>query len=228
MNHSRIAVISSVLLVIFTAQAWAQPTSTKATMSEPTQRTTQSTGRIPLPDPKDMTPEELAKYQSSPANQLNISRLLSLAKTMMPGFQAMNEGMATGVTIPPHEREIVTLAVLHLERGEYEWAQHLEVAKFMGIPQAKVDAIAKERFGDSVFTDRERALLAFTRQVVKAVRVDDATFNAVASFYNPRQIVETVFAIGNYMMLARLTEVAELPIDSVAGADFWKNRKPAK
>jgi hypothetical protein len=56
------------------------------------------------------------------------------------------------------------------------------------------------------------------------VRVDEATFNAVAAFYTGRQILETTYVIGNYMLLTRLTEVAELEVDSVAGADFWKDK----
>ena len=96
----------------------------------------------------------------------------------------------------------------------------------MGIPRVKVDAIAQERFRDPVFTDRERALLAFTRQIVRSVRVDDAVFDAVAAFYDRRQIVETVFVIGNYMMILRISEMAELPLDGVMGANFWKDRAP--
>ena len=182
-------------------------------------------GRLPLVEPKDMTPEQLERYEGNAINKTNFFRLLCHAKTLMPHLTAFNVAMATSITVPPMEREIVTLAVLHLERGEYEWAQHMVVARFMGIPQAKVDAIANERFGDPAFTDRERALLAFTRQVIKTVRVDDGAFNAVAAFYDPRQIIETIMVISNYMMLARLSEVDQLPVDGVAGAEFWKHLK---
>src|SRR3546814_16092482 len=81
--------------------------------------------------------------------------------------------MMTGIDVPPLERQICVLAVLHLDRGAYEWAQHMEVSKAMGIAEEKVAAIADDRFGDPVFDDREKALLAFTRQVVTTVRVAD-------------------------------------------------------
>lgn len=73
-----------------------------------------------------------------------------------------------------------------------------------------------------MFNDREKALLAFTRQVVKTVRVDDFVFNAVASFYRPRLIVELIHVIGLYMPFVRVSEAAELEIDAVLGGDFWK------
>lgn len=180
--------------------------------------------RIPLRAPEDMGPEELAAYNAKPEARINISRLFAVAETLAPHIRDTNMAMATSITVPSLERELVTLATLHLERGEYELAQHREVAKMMGIPQEKLEAIAGERYSDPVFNERERALLAFTRQVVKAVRVDEAAFNAVAAFYDGRQILETTFVIGNYMLLARMTEVAELEVDSVLGANFWKDK----
>ena len=194
-------------------------------MTDSTDKSGRPASRIPLLEPEDMTPEQREAYNSSPNSRINLSRLLANARTLAPKFTEFNMTMATEIEVPPKEREIICLATLHLERGEYEWAQHMEVAKFMEIPQEKVDAIAAERFNDPVFTDRERALLAFTRQVVKTIRVEDCVFNAVAAFYSPRQMVEAIFVIGNYMTLARISEAAELVVDSVDGAGFWKKQK---
>lgn len=180
--------------------------------------------RIPLRERAEMTPAEQAEYDAQPTARTNISRLFSIAETMSPPLKAMNMAMATSITVPPMEREIVALAVLHLERGEYEIAQHKEVARMMGITDAKVQAIADERYGDPIFDAREKALLAFTRQVVKSVRVDGPTFDAVAAFYDRRQIMETIFVITNYMMILRLTEAVELPVDGTVGASFWMKK----
>ncbi len=181
-------------------------------------------GRIRLRGPDDMSPAERAEFEANPTARTNIARLFRVAEKLGPAIGAFNLVMATGITVPPLERELVTLAVLFLQRGEYEIAQHREVAKMMGIPEAKVQAVEEERYGDPMFSERERALLAFARQVVRSVRVDDLVYNAVAAFYDDRQIVELTVVIGNYMMLARITEVAELSVDGVQGASFWKDR----
>lgn len=178
--------------------------------------------RIPLVAIEDLSPEQRDRYENQPGGKLNLTRLLGHAVTMQPGFSLAVKGMMSGIEVPPLERQICVLAVLHLDRGEYEWAQHMQVSKTMGIPDEKVAAIANDRFGDPVFSDREKALLAFTRQVVKTVRVDDFVFNAVASFYSPRQIVELIHVIGLYMLFVRVSEVAELEIDDVLGGEFWK------
>jgi alkylhydroperoxidase family enzyme len=178
--------------------------------------------RIPLVEIGDLSPEQRDAYENSPGGKLNLSRLLAHAQSIQPGIKLAVEGMMTGIEIPPLERQICVLAVLHLDRGAYEWAQHVEVSAAMGISDAKVAAIADDRFGDLLFGERERALLAFTRQVVKTVRVDDFAFTAVASFYSPRQIVELIHVIGLYMLFARVSEVAELELDAIAGGAFWK------
>jgi len=177
--------------------------------------------RIPLVEVADLTPAQ-AEAHKGPSGKLNLFRLLAHAKTLQPGIGQAVQAMMTDVTIEPMDRELCILAVLHLDRGRYEWAQHLQVADAMGLPKAKVEAIADDRFGDPVFEPREKALLTFTRQVVKTVRVDDFVFQAMASFYGPRQIVELVHIIGIYMMFVRVSEVAELEIDNVLGGAVWK------
>jgi len=178
--------------------------------------------RIPLVAVEDLTLEQRDNYEHRPGGKLNLTRLLAHAKSMQPGISSAVQAMMMDIAVPALERQICVLAVLHLDRGAYEWAQHMQVSKSMGIPDAKVKAIADDRFGDPVFNDREKALLTFTRQVVKAVRVDNFAFNAVAAFYTPRQIVELIEVIGLYMMFVRVSEVAELEVDAVMGGDFWK------
>lgn len=191
-------------------------------MTTPSDDRVRPSSRIRLRERSDMTPEQQELYDTNPTARTNIARLFQVAPTMAPHLTALNLAMATQITVPQLEREIVCLATIHLDRGEYEIAQHNEVARMMGIPDEKVKAIAEQRYGDPVFSARERALLYFTRQVVRQVRVDGPTFDAVAAFYDHRQIVETVFVISNYMMILRLTEVAELPVDGTVGASFWK------
>ncbi|MCK9540798.1 MAG: hypothetical protein M0R03_02055 [Novosphingobium sp.] len=183
--------------------------------------------RIPPVPVEELTPEQRERYENAPGGKTSLSRLLAHARTMQPGIGLAVQGMMTGIEVPPLERQICVLAVLHLDRGEYEWAQHMEVSKAMGVPPEKVEAIANDRFGDPVFNDREKALLAFTRQVVKTVRVDDFVFDTVAAFYSPRQIVELIHVIGIYMLFVRVSEVAELEVDMIVGGDFWKKANQA-
>jgi len=170
--------------------------------------------RIPLFNPEDL-PSEI--YEGWKGTKLNLTLIMAHARTMYPGYRAMTHALFAQLDIPPQERELIVLAVLHLDHGEYQWAQHAAIALDNGIPAAKIDAIARDRFNLDVFSEREKALLAFTRQVVRTVRVDDAIFDAVAAFYSPRQIVELIFTVGHYMLLLRFSEVCELEPEARAG-----------
>lgn len=171
--------------------------------------------RIPLVEIEALTPAQREKYEAA---KLNIFRLVAHDTVFSPLMSQIADVIFSKLSIPPLERELMVLAALHLERGRYEWAQHEQIALDMGIGPQKIAAIQDHRFGDPVFDDREKSLLAFTRQIVTSVRVDDAIFSAVACFYDSRQIIETIFTIGIYMTSLRITEVAELELDDVRGA----------
>lgn len=175
--------------------------------------------RIPPVAPEDLPPELAEIYRTSPSGKLNIFRLHAHAPTVFPGYSAMAQAIFAKLDVPPLERELMVLMVAELEQCEYEWAQHAQIAASMGIPQEKISAIQVGQYDADVFNDREKALFNFTRQTVNNVRVDDATFNAVAAFYSHRQIIELLFTIGSYMMLARIMEVAEIELDAVHGAE---------
>lgn len=184
--------------------------------------------RIPPVAPEDLPPEMAEIYRTSPAGKLNIFRLHAHAPTVFPGYAAMAQAIFAKLDVPPLERELMVLMVAELEQCEYEWAQHAQIAASMGIPQAQIDAIRACRYDAEVFNEREKALFEFTRQTVKNVRVDDAAFNAVAAFYSHRQIVELLFTIGSYMMLARIMEVAEIELDAVHGAEVVQHAVAAQ
>jgi AhpD family alkylhydroperoxidase len=175
--------------------------------------------RIPLVEPENLTPEQAEIYRNSASGKMNIFRLLAHAPTCSPGYTQLAQAIFAKLEVPPQERELVVLMVARIEDCDYEWAQHVQIALDMGIDQNKIDAIAELQHENAALTDRERALFAFTRQTIANVRVDQATFDEVASFYTSRQIVELLFTIGSYMMLARIMEVAEIEVDAVHGAE---------
>jgi hypothetical protein len=176
--------------------------------------------RIPPIAPEDLPPELAEIYRTSPSGKLNIFRLHAHAPSIFPGYSAMAMAIFAKLDVPPLERELMVLMVAQLEQCEYEWAQHEQIARSMGIADVKIAAVQAGDYKSTVFDDREKALFEFTRQTIKNVRVDDDAYNAVAAFYSHRQIIELLFTIGSYMMLARIMEVAQIELDAVHGAEI--------
>jgi alkylhydroperoxidase family enzyme len=140
------------------------------------------------------------------------ARVMMQAPTAYKAYGPFVEAIFARLEVPPYDRELAVLYTVHLERGEFEWVQHAHIAPtMMGVPQAQVDAIARDDVTNPIFSEKHQALLAFTRQVVENVRVDDDVFEAMAKHYPMREVVETLFTIGSYMLLARISEVARIP-----------------
>ena len=120
-------------------------------------------------------------------------------------------------------RELLILLAAKLEGGEYEWVQHVPIAKHVGVSDRQIDAINALDLLSPVFSDAERALLAFGQQVVETVRVDNAVFGRVSQHFSHREIVEAILTCGFYMTMARITEALQVPIDIGAGASVFAN-----
>src|SRR5690606_489858 len=127
--------------------------------------------RIPLVRPDDLSPELRTHYDR---NRLDIILLNSHARTIYPPAMEMGQAIFSTSTIPPREREMAVLLVARLSAAEYPWRQHVDIAESLGVSQDKIAAIAREEIAAAVFDAQEQALLAFTRQVVESVRVDQA------------------------------------------------------
>ena len=67
--------------------------------------------------------------------------------------------------------------------------------------------------------------VGFGREVVEKVRVGDAIFAGMRKHFSDQEIVETIVALGFYMMMARLTEATETDLDPAAGMKVYDGGK---
>lgn len=174
--------------------------------------------RIPLVAPEDLE-GDLAEAYGTPAGKATFFRLLANAPTAYAAYRPFTQAILAKLALDPVDRELIVLLTADLEQGEYEWAQHVKIAKSMDITDAQIDAIRRRAYDAAGISAKQAALLRFAEQVVENVRVDDDVFAAVSGFYSHREIVETIFTIGNYMLLARVSEVARLPLDDLTGLE---------
>lgn len=171
--------------------------------------------RLPYPDP-DSAPEPVGEALAR-LPPLNIFRMLSHAETAFRPFLRFGGAILGRLELDPKLRELAILQVAADAGAEYEWVQHVAIARQVGVPDEQIVAVEAGRLDDPVLGDRERAVLRFAREVVAVPRVGDATFEAVREHLRPREIVELLLTVGNYLMLARVMTTLELEIDDPAG-----------
>jgi alkylhydroperoxidase family enzyme len=106
-------------------------------------------------------------------------------------------------TLDGRLREIAIIRVAYLNRTDYVVKQHVpQLSAPEGLTKEECDALAdwpKSQF----FNARERAALAYTDAMTRAVAVPDEVFDGLRAHFDERQIVELTVLIGLYNMHTR-------------------------
>jgi alkylhydroperoxidase family enzyme len=180
--------------------------------------------RLPYPDP-DNSPEPVREALAA-LPPLNIFRMLSHAETAFRPFLRFGGAILGRLELDPKLRELAIIQVAADAEADYEWVQHVAIAREVGVPDEQIAAVEARRLDDPSLGAAERAVLRFAREVVAGPRVSDATFAAVKEQLSPQEIVELLLTVGNYLMLARVMTTLELELDDPAGGRALSSRLP--
>ena len=172
--------------------------------------------RLPYVEP-ETAPEPVRKVFERLPVHLNLFRMLANAETLFRPFLGLGSAILSSMRLDDKARELVILHVGRLCRGEYEWTQHVPIAEACAITRAQIEALERGETAAECFDARERAILAFSTELVRDVQVSEQTFRDLAAHLDAREIVETIVTVGFYMTVARLTEATQIEIDGGAG-----------
>lgn len=172
--------------------------------------------RLPYVDPAS-APEPVRELFDRLPVKLNIFKLMANAETCFRPLVALGTAILGRQALSAKLRELAILRVARLSEAEYEWVQHVPIARAVGASEAQVAALEAGRADAPCFDATERAVLDFTSELVAGARPSDSAFEALARQLPPREIVELVLAIGYYMTIARLMETARIDLDPPAG-----------
>ncbi len=172
--------------------------------------------RIPFPDP-DTLPEADREFLAS-LPQLNISRMLAASPSMFQPLTRVFSAYLNDGLLDEELREIVILRTGHLRKSEYEVVHHRRAARVIGMSQERIDAL--EPAGDlSVFSAAERQVIRFVDEVVMDGAPSQETFDAVAQFMNPAELVELTVVIGVYTLVSQVCSTFEIELEETPIAD---------
>ena len=149
---------------------------------------------------------------------LNIFRTLAHAETALRPFLRFGGAVLGRLQLDPLVRELVILTVAREAEAEYEWIQHVAIAKTVGATDEQIAALEAADGGGAAFDEAQRAAIEFACAVVRGPRVPDDVFEHVRERLSEREIVELLLTIGDYWMLARVMTVLEIDLDQPAAA----------
>ena len=173
--------------------------------------------RIPYVEP-DTAPTAVREVLERLPVKLNIFKMMAHAETNFRPLMRLGQSILTEQQLPAKLRELAILRVARLSTAEYEWVQHVPIAKMTGASDEQVAALERDDAGAVCFDPVERLVLRATDEIVRDGGPSDATFAELASHFSHREIVELVLAVGFYMVMARLMLSVRIDIDEPAGA----------
>jgi alkylhydroperoxidase family enzyme len=137
---------------------------------------------------------------------LNLDRMLLHSPELARGWNAYLGAVRTKLSLSPKLRELAMCVVAVINGAEYEFIHHAPVFIEAGGTQAQVNAMRdpeRAAADSALFDDTERAALQLAIAMTRTVKVDDATFDALAARLPEQQVVEFVATVAAYNMVSR-------------------------
>src|SRR5208283_875321 len=142
----------------------------------------------------------------------NVYRLLlhspSIAATWFEHINAVRRNTRLSGRL----REIVIIRIALINRVDYVITQHVpELALADGVSLAECEALRDWQVSD-LFSDEERAAIAYADAMTREVVVSDDVFTALRPHFDDRTIVELSVLIGTYNMHNRVMQALQIDL----------------
>jgi 4-carboxymuconolactone decarboxylase len=128
----------------------------------------------------------------------------------------------SGSSLSPRHREILILRIGWLCRAEYEFGQHTDIGKTVGLTDEEIKRITEgpKAAGWDPF---EATLVRATDELYYDAFITDATWNILAKSYNQQQLMDLVATVGQYNLVSMMLNTFGVQLDKgVSG--FPKNK----
>jgi alkylhydroperoxidase family enzyme len=132
---------------------------------------------------------------------LNVLGTLARHPSLMRAYHTFNGHILFTSTLTPRQRELLVLRVAKLRDAEYEWEQHVIVGRDAGLDD---DDIARIGEGPDApgWSPLDAAMLRAVDELVADAMITDATWAALAAVFDEQQLMDLVFTVGAYEVLA--------------------------
>jgi len=147
---------------------------------------------------------EIAKIKGGRGALINIYRLLLHSPTVAINWFEHIGAIRWKTKLTPRLREIAIVRIAQAAKYGYALQQHVPgIAVPDGVSLAECEAL-KDWRASGMFSEAERAALAYVDAMIAGPEVPDATFEALRRHYSEREIVELTVLVGTYLMHNRV------------------------
>ena len=109
--------------------------------------------------------------------------------------------LLVGGKLPARDRELAILRNAWLCQAPYEWGEHVQIARKLGVTAAEIEQLTRGS-ADPAWNTADRAVVAAAEELHANGAIGEATWAALASRFNEQQLIELPMLIGAYRMIA--------------------------
>jgi len=179
-----------------------------------------------LPDAWDATAREalgafpkglqfvLTQWESAEGDPRGRNVLGCLARypALARAFLTFNNHVATGSTLSARERELLILRTAWLRRSEYEYIQHVILGLRAGLTEAEVARIGEGPDAPG-WPEQDADLVRAADELCEAGGIGAATWARLSRRYNAEQMMDMVFVVGCYQVVAMMMQSLAIPLE---------------
>jgi len=141
----------------------------------------------------------------------NLYRGLGNHPKLVAAWTEFSKMLRYDTRTPRSLRELVILRGAQLMRSEYEWAQHLKMARAAGVSEEKIRELAAWETS-AHFNDQEKAALALAEDVTHG-KVSEETYRLAMQHFDHHDYVEICSVAAFYAMVARMLDAMGIELE---------------
>ncbi len=165
---------------------------------------------IPLPSDEELDPEAREVLASIPP--LNVFRAVAGLPESFRPFMQLGGSLLGDPAIETRTREIAILRVAHVTGAAYEWAQHEQIARNVGISEEEIAALRGE--DPSGALDEDGALAArVAEEISRDVRLSDEALGQLIERYGNKGAASMILCCAYYNMVSRFLESTRVELE---------------
>jgi alkylhydroperoxidase family enzyme len=165
------------------------------------------------------------RLSQNPMGNLNIFKVMAHSPKLMRNWLRMATPLlGDGLLLSPRLREIAILRVAQNARSEYEFGQHIPIARGAGLSDEEISALKDYEESDR-FSDLERALTRYVDSVSHFAADAPDHARSLRQWLSDRELLELSFVIGHWTMVACVLVPLEVELDENVEArlpDGWR------
>lgn len=170
--------------------------------------------RLPYADLAQPQINELVtQIKAERGSVIHLYQMLLHSPAVAQGWLNHLTGIRLNSQVPGDLRELIIMRVAILNRAPYEADQHAPIALKEGVTQAQLDALDDWRDAKDIFTEQQRAVLAYTDEMTLNIQVPKDIYDAVEQLFNEQLVVEITATIATYNMVSRFLEALQIHTD---------------